>query len=159
MPVSRSDVSMIEVKYYYSIDMWIKKTYKNENTAIGLTLLFEVNIFGQKVSIDLTFSAIKNTAYFQLDSVKVTNRTQVGEAVIHWPDTTLTSQITPGELLLYIGYSTGYPVGVMDIQLLRIWSRQELRLQDFRSQCPLHQGLLTKPACLPEDGVSESASQ
>lgn len=70
---------------------------------------------GQRASIDLTFTAIKNGVYVQLDSIKVMNRTQGGETVIHWPDTTLTLDITPGDLLLYIGYSTGYPIGVREI--------------------------------------------
>jgi hypothetical protein len=37
------------------------------------------------------------------------NRSQGGDTMIYWPDTTLMIQITPGDLLLYIGYSTGFP--------------------------------------------------
>lgn len=53
--------------------------------------------------------------YKQLDSIKVLNRTSGDVTVIHWPDTTLTLDLTPGDLLLFIGYSTGYSVGVREM--------------------------------------------
>ena len=68
--------------------------------------------------IDLTFTAVNGTVNVPLDSIKVMNRTHYPytvDTVIYWPDTTLTLEITPGDLLLYIGYSTGYPVGVQEI--------------------------------------------
>jgi len=82
--------------------------------ALSLLTVFLLgtSVFGQKVTMDLTFTAIEDSAYIQLDSIKVQNRTQGGEYMIYWPDTTLTLEITPGDLLLLIGYSTGYPVGV-----------------------------------------------
>jgi uncharacterized protein (TIGR02145 family) len=78
-------------------------------------LLCIINVYGQKLSVDLTFTAVNNAAYVRLDSIKVMNRTHEGETIRHWPDTTLTLDITPGDTLLYIGYSTGYPVGVGEI--------------------------------------------
>jgi len=69
----------------------------------------------QNLTLDLTFTAVNNETYIQLDSIKVMNRTQGGETVIYWPDTSLTLEITQGDLLLYIGYSAGYPVGVQEI--------------------------------------------
>ena len=77
--------------------------------------IFLVSSFSQKLSVDLTFTAINNTAYIKLDSIKVMNRSQGGETMIYWPDTSLTIEITPGDLLLYAGYSTGYPIGVPEI--------------------------------------------
>jgi len=86
------------------------------------TLLFSIALilsglisFGQKITVDLTFTANKNSVPVRLDSIKVMNRTQGGDTVIYWPDTTLMIQITPDDLLLYIGYSTGFPWGVLDI--------------------------------------------
>jgi uncharacterized protein (TIGR02145 family) len=43
------------------------------------------------------------------------NRSQGGESTIYYPDTALSLEITPGDTLLYIGYSTGYPVGIQEI--------------------------------------------
>ena len=78
-------------------------------------LLCIVSVFGQKLPIDLTFSAINKTVYVKLDSIKVKNRTQGDSAKVYWPDTTLTITITPGDLLLYIGYSKGNPIGIQEI--------------------------------------------
>ena len=80
-----------------------------------VALAVMANAFCQKSTIELTFTAIDNASYVQLDSIKVMNRTQGGASVIYWPDTTLTMEINPGDLLLYIGYSTGYPVGLQEI--------------------------------------------
>jgi hypothetical protein len=79
--------------------------------AIALML----SAFCQKTTINITFTATNNGAYVKLDSIKVMNRTQGGGTVIYWPDTTLSRQIAPGDLLLYIGYSTGFPVGFQEI--------------------------------------------
>ena len=75
------------------------------------------NAFGQRQTIDLTFTSIDNAAYVKLDSIKVMNRTQGNDTTLYWPDTTLTVTLTPGDLLLYIGYSTGYPVGLQEINM------------------------------------------
>ena len=66
-------------------------------------------------SIDLTFTAVDNTAYIRLDSIKIMNRTQGNSVTLHWPDTTLTYNKTPGDLLLYVGYAMDYPVGIGSI--------------------------------------------
>jgi uncharacterized protein (TIGR02145 family) len=71
--------------------------------------------FGQKQTLDLTFTAVDNASYVQLDSIKVMNRTQGSDATLYWPDTTLTLEITPGDLLLYIGYSSKFPYGIADL--------------------------------------------
>ncbi|MCX6233771.1 MAG: hypothetical protein NT175_03490 [Bacteroidetes bacterium] len=46
--------------------------------------------FGQRPTIELTFTAVDNTSYVQLDSIKVMNRTQGGDTVLYYPDTVLT---------------------------------------------------------------------
>ena len=77
---------------------------------ISLSLM--TGAMGQKQSFELTFTAIDNAVYIQLDSIKVMNCTHLSDTVLYWPDTTLTYEITPGDLLLYIGYAMSYPVGV-----------------------------------------------
>jgi uncharacterized protein (TIGR02145 family) len=77
-------------------------------------LLCIVSVLGQKLPVDITFTAIRNAAYTQLDSIKVMNRTQGGSSMLYWPDTTLTYEITPGDLMLYVGYSSG-SLGVKEI--------------------------------------------
>ena len=87
-------------------------------TKISLSILalgIIVSAFGQKPTLELTFTAVDKAAYVQLDSIKVMNRSQGGETVSYWPDTTLSVEITTGDTLLYIGYSTGSPVGVQEI--------------------------------------------
>ena len=52
-----------------------------------VSLLLIISAFGQKPTLELTFTAIDSTAYIQLDSIKVMNRTQGGDTVLYWPDT------------------------------------------------------------------------
>ena len=66
-----------------------------------LALGFIVSAFGQKPTLELTFTAIDNAAYVQIDSIKVMNRAQDCDTVLYWPDTVL--------VLEY------YPVGVSEL--------------------------------------------
>jgi len=77
-----------------------------------LALALIVGVFGQNPSVELTFTAVDQEAYIRLDSIKVMNRTHGDSVKLYWPDTTLMYQITPGDLLLYVGYATDYPVGM-----------------------------------------------
>jgi len=43
----------------------------------------------QRAAIELTFIAINNMSYIQLDSIKVMNRSQGGDTTLYWPDTVL----------------------------------------------------------------------
>jgi uncharacterized protein (TIGR02145 family) len=72
-------------------------------------------VIAQRPTMELTFTADKNGTHVQMDNIKVMNRTQGSDTVLYWPDTTLTCEITPGDLLLYIGYAMDYPVGVQSI--------------------------------------------
>ena len=47
-----------------------------------LSLLLIVSAFSQKPTMELTFTAVDNAAYVQLDSIKVMNRTQGGDTVL-----------------------------------------------------------------------------
>ncbi|HSG67280.1 MAG TPA: fibrobacter succinogenes major paralogous domain-containing protein [Bacteroidales bacterium] len=59
-----------------------------KSTAFTILSLLGLIALGQ--TIDLTFTAIDNESYIKLDSIKVMNRTQVGDTVLYWPDTVLT---------------------------------------------------------------------
>jgi len=52
-------------------------------------------------TIELTFSALNNADWIQLDSIKVMNRTQGTETVLHWPDTSL--------ILYHVGIQEAVP--------------------------------------------------
>ncbi len=88
---------------------------KTRSLFILLMLFTFLSVSGQKLSIELTFTAVKNAAHVQLDSIIVMNRSQGGENIIYYPDTTLSIEITPGDTLLYIGYSSGTYLGVNEI--------------------------------------------
>jgi uncharacterized protein (TIGR02145 family) len=45
--------------------------------------------FAQRPTMELTFTAVNNTDWLQLDSIKVMNRTQGGDTVLYYPDTIL----------------------------------------------------------------------
>lgn len=109
-----------------------------------------VSVFGQKFTIDLSFTAINNSTHTPLDSIKVMNRTQYPytvDTVIYWPDTTLTLQITPGDLLLFIGYSTGYPIGVHEI------NQENKQFQLFQNYPNPAYEQSTITMCLPVKGT------
>jgi uncharacterized protein (TIGR02145 family) len=69
-------------------------------------------------TIELTFTAVNNTSYVQLDSIKVMNISQGEETLIYWPDTTLVVPgglaFSPGDQLLYIGYADTLQSGMLD---------------------------------------------
>ena len=88
---------------------------KTKGLLAVMVLGLNIGDFAQKVAIDFTFTAIDSAAYVQLDSIKVMNRTQDSDTTLYWPDTTLTYETIPGDTLLYIGYSTEFPVGIQDI--------------------------------------------
>jgi uncharacterized protein (TIGR02145 family) len=69
---------------------------------------------GQRTAIELTFTAIDSVNYVRLDSIKVMNRTQGGVTTTYWPDTTVSLEVEPGDLLLYVGYTTISPVGTLE---------------------------------------------
>ncbi len=52
-------------------------------------LTFTILTFGQQPVTEISFTAINNTDYMQLDSIKVMNRTQGTDTLLYWPDTLL----------------------------------------------------------------------
>ena len=81
-------------------------------TFLMLAALVTVVAHGQTSTALLTFTAENNGVYVRLDSVKVQNRTQGGFVMLHRPDTTILLNYTPGDLFLYVGYITEFPVGI-----------------------------------------------
>lgn len=88
---------------------------KTKTICAVTALLLVANTFSQKLNIDLTFTAIDNTTFVQLDSIKVMNLTQENVNMIYWPDTSAAIDINAGDTLLYIGYITGSPIGIEDL--------------------------------------------
>lgn len=69
---------------------------------------------GQEINIDLSFSAKNGSGDIKLDSISVMNRTSGETAMVFWPDTTVTLMVSPGDTLLYAGFSQGIPVSIPD---------------------------------------------
>ncbi|MBP6871293.1 MAG: hypothetical protein KBC43_04745 [Bacteroidales bacterium] len=78
----------------------------------ALFAMITVELLSQRHTLELTFTAIDSAAYVRLDSIKVMNRTQGEETMIYWPDTTLSLEINPGDLLLYVGFATFSTVSI-----------------------------------------------
>ncbi|MCK9399475.1 MAG: hypothetical protein M0Q51_05705 [Bacteroidales bacterium] len=47
------------------------------------------NSYGQRPAIELTFTSVNDTSYFQLSNIKVKNLTQGGDTILYYPDTVL----------------------------------------------------------------------
>jgi uncharacterized protein (TIGR02145 family) len=60
---------------------------KTKYFLLILSLVLMASAFGQKPTLELTFTAIDSASYVQLDSIKVMNHTQGGDTVLYWPDT------------------------------------------------------------------------
>jgi uncharacterized protein (TIGR02145 family) len=88
---------------------------KTKSTLIPILILSILAGYGQKSNLDLTFTAVSNSNYKKLDSIKVMNRSQGGTSTVYYPDTTLSVDITEGDTLLYIGYSHYSLMGVQNI--------------------------------------------
>ena len=75
-------------------------------------LVFTMAAAAQKELLNLTFTAVNDDAYIQLDSIRVINRVQGTDTLLVWPDTTVSLEIMPYDRMLYVGYAQGFPVGV-----------------------------------------------
>jgi uncharacterized protein (TIGR02145 family) len=110
---------------YNYVNAWSRNLYYN-NPALTRDGNYEEYGFSVRClrdeiiipTIELTFTAVNNASFVKLDSIKVMNRTQGGETMIYWPDTTLVVPgvlaFTPGAELLYIGYANGLESGMLD---------------------------------------------
>lgn len=82
---------------------------------IALFASISLALYSQRPTLELTFTAVDRAAYVQLDSIKIMNRTQGGETMIYGPDTMLSLEINPGDLLLCVGYATFSTVGIPEV--------------------------------------------
>ncbi|HRY31797.1 MAG TPA: FISUMP domain-containing protein [Bacteroidales bacterium] len=91
-----------------------------------LFLIATTLLFGQKASIDLSFTAVSGSQYQQLDSIKIINIDQVADTFLHWNDTVLTvtfsvvgiGEHTPGHAKILVEY----PHSTGSIYLLRVFN-------------------------------------
>ncbi|MCK5839883.1 MAG: hypothetical protein KAG99_08540 [Bacteroidales bacterium] len=91
-----------------------------------LALVLMISAFGQRPTLELTFTAVDNVSYIQLDSIKVINRTQGGDTVLFWPDTILVLDYQAG--IIEINYEgerlhlfQNYPNPVTDHTTLTLY--------------------------------------
>ena len=64
-------------------------------TFISLSLaVISMMTYGQRPVIELSFQAVNNTSWIQLDSLRVVNQTEGGEIVLYYPDTVLELEYT-----------------------------------------------------------------
>jgi len=63
-------------------------------TILAFTLAY--GLYSQKPTLEITFTAIDIAAYVKIDSIKVMNRTQGGDTVLHYPDTILVLDFPTG---------------------------------------------------------------
>jgi len=91
-----------------------------------MALGFFISAFGQKPSLELTFTAINNDVYVQLESIKVKNLNQGTDTVLFWPDTVLIldyqveiAEINKGKVDFQV--SQNYPNPVIDQTTLSLY--------------------------------------
>ncbi len=98
---------------YYDADVYRYSYYKEWGFSVRC-LKDEVNI----PLIELTFTAVNNATHVQLDSIKVTNRTQGEEIVLLYPDSVLVLEVelpyVVGDELLLVGFSDDLESGILD---------------------------------------------
>jgi uncharacterized protein (TIGR02145 family) len=97
--------------------------------------------------MELTFSAENNGASVPLDSIKVMNRTQGGETMIYWPDHSLSLEIEPRDLLLFVGYATLSGLGIQEIK------KEKGDFQLFQSYPNPTKGHSLVSMMVPEEGT------
>lgn len=88
-------------------------------------LMISCFVTGQE-TIQLTFTGVNNNSWTQLDSVRVINRTQGGDTLLTWPDTTLVlgETVGIGENTIYnssLKVYQNYPNPVLDKSTVRIF--------------------------------------
>jgi uncharacterized protein (TIGR02145 family) len=66
-----------------------REVFRISITYVTVFLLSASAIIAQNNSLEITFTAIDSTSWKQLDSIRVMNRNQGGDTLLHWPDTVL----------------------------------------------------------------------
>ncbi len=103
---------------------------KTKTLLFAIALIFMLSAFGQKPTLELTFTAIDSAAYVQLDSIKVMNLTQEGDTVLYWPDTVLVLDYLVGITEIHNGAEKlqvfqNYPNPVKDQTTLTLYLPEE----------------------------------
>jgi len=90
------------------MDFSVYLTAMKKSILISIMLLFIVlsTSYGQRTTVKLTFTAVDGTAYVQLDSIRIMNRSYGIDYMHYWPDTAITFDVWPGIQLLHVGYMT-----------------------------------------------------
>mgnify|MGYP001768944448 CR=1 FL=1 len=87
--------------------------------------IISLGLFPQRPLIELTFTAVDDNAYVQLDSIQIMNLTQGGDTLLSWPDTVLVLDYTGlGESLDRNGtfrVFPGYPNPVADQAIVSLF--------------------------------------
>ena len=81
-----SNLKIQNLKFHSTLNPQNLETMKKHILSILILCLMSICSQGQ---IELSFTALDNTSYVQLDSIKVMNRTQGGDTLLIWPDTVL----------------------------------------------------------------------
>lgn len=86
-------------------------------------------------NIELSFTAIDSADWVQLDSIKVMNRTQGGDTVLHWPDTALVVYYVglPENTVSNNGFEilNAYPNPVKDYTTITLFVPEKERINFF----------------------------
>ncbi|MBP6872409.1 MAG: hypothetical protein KBC43_10420 [Bacteroidales bacterium] len=92
---------------------------------IAFFAIMTLESFSQRSTIELTFTAVDDNAYVQLDSIRIMNLTQGGDTLLFWPDTVLVLHYTGlGESLDRNGtfrVFPGYPNPVADQAIVSLF--------------------------------------
>lgn len=62
---------------------------KSKAILLSMLIITCMMASGQHPVLELTFTAVDNAAWIKLDRIRIENRTQGGDIVLHWPDTML----------------------------------------------------------------------
>ncbi len=113
---SNSDIGLTICR---SLSFEVKTVWRwrdGRDDGLSVRCLRDVESFSD--SLDLTFTAVYNTDYIQLDSIRVINRKKAAETLLVWPDTTLSLDeellYSLGDELLHIGYTNALESGILD---------------------------------------------
>ena len=128
-----------------------------KTTIVGVLTVFGfiLSASGQKSVMQLTFTAIDNSAWVKLDSIKIMNRTHSADTMIYWPDTVLVLDYQVGTfemnkagagLKLFQNYPnpvkdvTSIKIFVPDEDLVRVMITERMGRQLFISDRVLEKG-------------------
>jgi len=66
-----------------------EQAMKTKSLFVAILITATMLTYGQRPTMELTFTAIDSADWVQLDSIKIMNQTQGGDTALYWPDTVL----------------------------------------------------------------------